>query len=230
MVAADVTRWTPRNVGGGLKQDVPLIVPPGFGLRQSSGAFRWAQRARKRQRTAAVQDADARFTATRLIVAFLLQLAVCVALLAAFSAHASELKLDERVVLYPALASRTAAGWVLDLHGIVFEPERRRLLTATLRKAFDIDEESLTSAEVAIFNERCRYFLVDNERGKKFTAMLAIIGSRRADLAACTSMMNCFSGLIALVHMPCRILTLFHAVLWNRHCYLFFYTSIGICH
>ncbi|MEO6073342.1 MAG: hypothetical protein ABIP67_08790 [Burkholderiales bacterium] len=64
----------------------------------------------------------------------------------------------------------------------------------------------------------------------KFTVMLAIIGSRRADLAACTSMMNCFSGLIALVHMPCRILALFRAVLWNRHFYLFFYTSIGICH
>ncbi len=58
------------------------------------------------------------------------------------------------------------------MHGIVFEPERRRLLTATLRKVFDIDEESLTSAEVAVFNERCQYFLVDNERGKKFAAML----------------------------------------------------------
>lgn len=92
--------------------------------------------------------------------------------LSAFSAHASELKPDEHVVLYPALASRTAAGWELDLHGIVFEPERRRMLTAALRKVFDIDEQKLTSAEVAIFNERCRYFLVDNERGKKFITML----------------------------------------------------------
>ena len=74
--------------------------------------------------------------------------------------YASELKPDERVVLYPALASRTATGWQLELHGIVFEPERRRLMmTAALRKAFDIDEESLTPAEAAIFNERCRYFL-----------------------------------------------------------------------
>ena len=86
--------------------------------------------------------------------------------------YASELKPDERVVLYPALASRTATGWQLELHGIVFEPERRRLMTAALRKAFDIDEESLTPAEAAIFNERCRYFLVDNERGKKFAAMM----------------------------------------------------------
>jgi phosphatidate phosphatase APP1 len=102
-----------------------------------------------------------------------LQLVACVGLLvSAFSLHASELKPDERVVLYPALAARTAAGWEVDLHGIVFEPERRRLLTAALRKSFDIDEQRLTSTEVAIFNERCRYFLVDNERGKKFTTML----------------------------------------------------------
>jgi len=102
----------------------------------------------------------------------LLRLAAWIGFLAALPSQSSELKPDERVVLYPALASRTAAGWELDLHGIVFEPERRRLLIAALRKAFDIDEQRLTSAEVAIFNERCRYFLVDNERGKKFTTRL----------------------------------------------------------
>src|SRR5881392_3664617 len=37
----------------------PAAVPPGFGLRQSSGAFRSGLRAKKRQRTAAVQDANA---------------------------------------------------------------------------------------------------------------------------------------------------------------------------
>src|SRR5438876_4141659 len=34
-------------------------VPPGFGVRQSSSAFRSGPRAQKRQRTAAVQDASA---------------------------------------------------------------------------------------------------------------------------------------------------------------------------
>src|SRR5436309_14944070 len=37
----------------------PAAVPPGFGVRQSSGAFRTGPRAQKRQRTAAVQDASA---------------------------------------------------------------------------------------------------------------------------------------------------------------------------
>src|SRR5207249_8462724 len=37
----------------------PAAVPPGFGVRQSSGAFSSGPRAQKRQRTAAVQDASA---------------------------------------------------------------------------------------------------------------------------------------------------------------------------
>src|SRR5437773_7180593 len=37
----------------------PTAVPPGFGVRQSSGAFRSGPRAQKRQGTAAVQDASA---------------------------------------------------------------------------------------------------------------------------------------------------------------------------
>src|SRR5438034_5198895 len=37
----------------------PTAVPPGFGVRQSSGAFGSGPRAQKRQRTAAVQDASA---------------------------------------------------------------------------------------------------------------------------------------------------------------------------
>ena len=98
--------------------------------------------------------------------------ASCLLLVFAVTAHSAELKSDERVVLYPALAAWTKGGWEVDLHGIVFEPERRRLMTGVLRKALGIDEDSLTPAEMTIFQERCGYFLVDNERGKKFTATL----------------------------------------------------------
>jgi len=102
-----------------------------------------------------------------------LQVLACGGLLvSALFLRAAELKPDERVVLYPALASPVAKGWEMELHGIVFEPERRRLMVGTLCKVLGIDEESLTPAEMAIFNERCRYFLVDNERGKRLTAAL----------------------------------------------------------
>ena len=86
--------------------------------------------------------------------------------------HASNLKPDESVILYPALAARTRAGWEVQLHGLVFEPERHRLMTRALRRLLGIDEEEITAAEAATFNERCQYFLVDNERGKKFSILL----------------------------------------------------------
>jgi hypothetical protein len=86
--------------------------------------------------------------------------------------HASALKSDETVILYPALAARTRAGWEVQLHGIVFEPERHRLMTRALRRILGFDEEEITPAEAATFNERCQYFLVDNERGKKFSILL----------------------------------------------------------
>src|SRR5260221_14061433 len=39
----------------------PSLPPRGLGVRQPSGAFRWTVHVRKRQRTAALQDAAARF-------------------------------------------------------------------------------------------------------------------------------------------------------------------------
>jgi phosphatidate phosphatase APP1 len=74
--------------------------------------------------------------------------------------------------MYPALTMRTRAGWEVQLHGIVFEPERHRLMSRALRRLLGFDEEDITPAEAATFNERCQYFLVDNERGKKFSILL----------------------------------------------------------
>ena len=98
--------------------------------------------------------------------------AFCLFLLSEFFSHASSLKPDESVIMYPALAKRVRSGWEIQLHGIVFEPERHRLMTRTLRRALGFDEEELTPAEMAIFNERSGFFLVDNERGKKFSVRL----------------------------------------------------------
>ncbi len=43
--------------------------------------------------------------------ALCLRLAACFGFLVAVLVHASELKSDERVVLYPALAAQTSKGW-----------------------------------------------------------------------------------------------------------------------
>src|SRR5689334_888256 len=83
---------------------------------------------------------------------------------------ASTLKSDEAVILFPALAARESEGWKFEVHGIVYEPEQHRLMTRTLRRLFGFDDEDLTSEEKGIFDQRCCYFLVDNERGKKFAA------------------------------------------------------------
>ena len=87
-------------------------------------------------------------------------------------AHSATLKADEQVRLYPSVARTVPGGLELQIHGIVYEPERRRLLTGLIRRLTGVDESELTPAEVTIFNERCGYFLVDNERRKRFSAVL----------------------------------------------------------
>src|SRR5437867_3128379 len=79
---------------------------------------------------------------------------------------------DECVVLYPAQVRRIPTGLELEIHGIVYEPEQRRLLTRMMRRILGIDEEELTPAEAATFRERFGYFLVDNERGKTLFVQL----------------------------------------------------------
>ena len=87
-------------------------------------------------------------------------------------AGAETLKPDEDVILFPALAKRGAGGWKFEVHGIVYEPGQHRLMTGALRRFVGIDEGDLTDDEKRIFTERCRYFLVDNERGKKFAVSI----------------------------------------------------------
>ena len=88
------------------------------------------------------------------------------------SVIASELKSDEKVVFYPAMARRVRGGIELELHGLVYEPGQHALLARALRRAIGIDEEDVTPAEAALFRERIEYFLVDNERKKKFSVRI----------------------------------------------------------
>jgi hypothetical protein len=83
-------------------------------------------------------------------------------------AAGSNIKRDERVVFFPSIGARSADGtaWELEIHGWIYEPERRALTLALLRKILGIGDD-LTGEEKRIFRERASAFLVDNERGKR---------------------------------------------------------------
>jgi hypothetical protein len=83
-------------------------------------------------------------------------------------AHAGAgIKSDEQVLFYPALARQRVGGWDLQVDGLVYEPERHRILSEWVRRLLGFDEEELTKAERALFRERIGYFMVDNERDKE---------------------------------------------------------------
>lgn len=104
----------------------------------------------------------------------LTSLLICWAMLAlpTPSRVGTEVKEDEDVVLFPALASFDAKQdrWLVPVHGWIFEPEAdshlRRGALAGLRRAVGLPADS---ASGRVFVARARHFLVDNERGKKLT-------------------------------------------------------------
>lgn len=93
--------------------------------------------------------------------------------------QASTIKPDEQVLLYPTVARLVSGEWRMNLHGIIYEPEARRLMLPAIRKLAGLDGKDLTPAELSIFNERCRHFLADNERGKRLST---IIGGKTVSL------------------------------------------------
>lgn len=95
-------------------------------------------------------------------------------------AAASTIKRDETVVFFPSIGARAADGkaWELEIHGWIYEPERRALTLALLRKMLGIGD-NLAGEEKTIFEERTRAFLVDNEKGKRLSVRL---GSEQFEL------------------------------------------------
>ena len=82
------------------------------------------------------------------------------------------LRSDEEILFYPATAKPVRDGFDVTLHGIVFEPEKRPLMIWMVRQLTGLEKEDLTEAEWEIFKQRCRYFLIDHERGKRFSVQL----------------------------------------------------------
>ncbi len=78
----------------------------------------------------------------------------------------AQISKDESVVFFPAVAQRVGDVWEAEVRGWVFEIEPRKAVLAIFRKGLGLDESSDAQAR-AIFAERTRLFLADNERGKK---------------------------------------------------------------
>jgi len=80
----------------------------------------------------------------------------------------SDLHRDEEIVFFPSLAHRVRGGraWECDIRGCVYEPEKRRLLVGVLRETLELKHLEMTDQEAAIFAERARLFMVDNQRGR----------------------------------------------------------------
>jgi len=102
------------------------------------------------------------------------------------SGPVTPLRMDERIVLYPAIAWPVGADrWQAEVQGRVFEPERRRASTAALRKSLGLSGVKLSPEQEHIFNERARLFLVDHERGKALHVRVGTnafsLGQSRAD-------------------------------------------------
>ncbi|HEY2951924.1 MAG TPA: phosphatase domain-containing protein [Verrucomicrobiae bacterium] len=87
-------------------------------------------------------------------------------------ALASDLKPDEQVVFFPTLGWRVTNGWEAEIHGWVFEPERRPIMQALFRTAVGLDEGEWHESEKTLFQERAAFFLGDNERRKRFSILL----------------------------------------------------------
>lgn len=93
---------------------------------------------------------------------------------------AASLKPDESVVIFPTIGWQTPKGWEIEIHGLVYESRSHKLMTSALRRALGVDEEDLQPGEAALFAERARYFLNDNERRKRVTIQF---GDRRETIS-----------------------------------------------
>lgn len=86
----------------------------------------------------------------------------------------STVKPDQEIIFFPGTIHQTKDGkdWELEVHGCVYEADKRPLALALLREALQLDRVELSAAENQTFAERARLFMVDHERGRKVVARL----------------------------------------------------------
>jgi hypothetical protein len=85
----------------------------------------------------------------------------------------SNLKRDQEVVFFPTLACRSGSNcWDLNIHGCVYEPDKRTVALALIRAALGLEHVSLTRDENKLFAERARLFMVDHKGGRKIVVRI----------------------------------------------------------
>jgi len=91
------------------------------------------------------------------------------------AASSSPIKDDETVLFFPTNASLDAAGkaWIIPVHGWIFEMEEdslwRSAVIETLPGLLGIEPDE---SNQALYEQRGRLFLVDNERGKEIETQI----------------------------------------------------------
>lgn len=91
-------------------------------------------------------------------------------------AYASNIKLDEEVIILPTYAhlDDKQTAWVVPIHGWIFERERDSIWRSALASAFisalDLENDAASSE---LFRQRAYMFLVDNERNKRLKLKIA---------------------------------------------------------
>ncbi len=88
----------------------------------------------------------------------------------------SQIKADEQILFFPTAATWDGQqrSWNIPIHGWIFEPEKdgivRGIALHRLRSTLGLDPKQPSTQ---LFEERIRWFLVDNERGKVIAIRLA---------------------------------------------------------
>jgi hypothetical protein len=85
----------------------------------------------------------------------------------------SDIKTDEAVIFFPALAYLDKHGtyWHVDLHGWIYEPELTGEITELFRSRLGLRETQDPNQD-SLLKQRAHWFTVDNERGKRLRVRL----------------------------------------------------------
>jgi phosphatidate phosphatase APP1 len=111
------------------------------------------------------------------------------------SGQKSNLKPDQQLLFYPSICHCVdGKSWQLEVHGCVYEPDKRTAGLALLREFLALNHVHLNDIENTLFTERARLFMVDHKGGKRIVVR---IGGRDFDLGKSSADGN-FSGVVRL--------------------------------